>query len=780
MKLNRLPTWLIVLLIFLVIVMVALWLRMLLPYNQVFVKEWVKLTGVDTYYNMRLVDNLVKHFPSLTEFDPYNLFPGGSRPDNEPNFFVYLIGGIVWLLGGGKPDQHFTDVVSVYIPPLMAALTVLAAFLIGKTLKNSWAGLLAAALLAIMPGEFLNRSLLGYTDYHIAESMLAAFFILFVMLAMKNRDEIDLTRIRQNGWKPMAKPLVYAAMAGFSLALYMLTWAGAALFVLIVFVFLAAQICIDYAKGKNSLSTGIIGLTTFIFGLLIYYPGGRSFFSFLMVTGAIILMALLTVIAELMSRRGIKTGYYILVLVVCGLLGMGLMYLVLPAIAAAMVASLVRIFNWNPETTIMEMQPLLLQYGNFSLVVAFGNYTSGLLLAVAGLALVVYHEIRKSHPVRLLLVIWSIFILLAALAMRRFSYYFAVNVAVLSGYFAWWILELTGFGRQAIVQEPKKSARRTKAGRLKDVRDRRTGQRSPALMVVTLAIVLIAIIWPNLGPLPGGGNPSIDLAKRPLFAPSDAWCESLDWLRVNTPEPLDDPAAYYKLYKEPGSPGGYVYPRDAYGVLAWWDYGYWITRIGRRIPFSNPGTSATGGEAKFFLAQDEAAAGQFVKDVNIRYVIVDDEIASYESKFFALPTWVGRSYQDYYDIFLQKQGENYTPTLLFYPEYYRTMVVRLFNFGGKGVVPTEVNVIGYETVVAQDGKQYKAITEVRAFGSYPEASQYLNSQKPGTHVIVGRDPYVSPVPLEALSKYRLAYSSSQTKTDGQFQVPYIRIFEYRP
>lgn len=780
MQFKKIPTWLIVLLVLLVIISVALWLRMVLPHNQVFVKEWVKLTGVDTYYMMRLVDNLVRHFPNLTEFDPYNVFPEGVRTDKEPNFFAYLIGGIVWLLGGGRPDQHFTDVVSVYIPPVMAALTVLAAFFIGKALKNAWTGLLAAGLLAIMPGEFLNRSLLGYTDYHIAESMFAAFFVLLVMLAMKNSDAISVIGFRGKCGKPMIRPVIFAAMAGLSLALYMLTWAGAALFVLIVFVFLAAQIMIDYASGRSSVPAGAIGVVTFLIALLIYFPGGKSFVSFMAVVGAMSLMVALMVIAEIMFRQRIKASYFIVVIAVCSILGLGLMYIALPGLLATIFASLFRIFNWNIGTTIMEMQPLLLQQGNFSLLVAFGNYTTGLVLGMAGLALVIYHEIKKQEPARLLLIVWSLVILLAVLAMRRFSYYFAVNIAVLSGYFCWWILGLAGFGMEPETPDVKPQLKRKKAERIRRVKDRRFAQTRPVLMSVVLGVVLFVMVYPNLGPMPGGGRASIDLATRPLFAPSDAWCESLDWLRVNTPEPLGDPSSYYKINKEPGESGGYVYPRNAYGVLAWWDYGYWITRIGRRIPFSNPGTSASRGEAAFFMAKDEAEAGQFLKDINIRYVIVDNEIASYEGKFFALPTWIGASYQDYFDVYLQKQGQNYTPTLLFYPEYYRTMVVRLYNFSGKEVVPTEVNIIGFEIVVAKDGNQYKSITEVKKFDTHAEASQYLNGQKPGTHRIVGRDPYICPVPLEALAKYKLAYSSSQQKADGQFTVPYIKIFEYQP
>jgi asparagine N-glycosylation enzyme membrane subunit Stt3 len=58
MMFKRIPSWAIVLLLLILIVAVALWLRVVLPYNQVFVRTgWV--TGVDACYYMRLVDNLM-------------------------------------------------------------------------------------------------------------------------------------------------------------------------------------------------------------------------------------------------------------------------------------------------------------------------------------------------------------------------------------------------------------------------------------------------------------------------------------------------------------------------------------------------------------------------------------------------------------------------------------------------------------------------------------------------------------------------------------------------
>ena len=778
MILKRMPVWLGVLLILAIIIMAALWLRVLLPYNQVFVNDWVKLTGVDAYYYGRLVDNVAQHFPVLTEFDPYYLFPKGTSTSIEPNFFAYLIGGIIWLLGLGRPDQHLTDLVLVYVPPILAVLTIMAAFFIGKALKNIWAGLLAAGMLAIMPGEFLNRSLLGYADQHIAESMFVAFFIMFVMFAFKECEGMDLSFLRDKGWRAAVKPAIYCVLAGMALALYMLTWAGAALILLIFFVFLVIQVIVDYIKGRSVYITGALGVVIFLVGLVFYMPAGRSYFSSLSIIGGIILIVLITAMAGFMQRRRIKSGYYLLTLVVLGILGIGLVYVINPAMYALIIDRLLGIFGWNPDTTIMEMQPLLLSRGDFTLGVAYGNFTVGLILGLAGLVLVIYQSVKQPGPTKILLIVWSILMMLAAIAMRRFCYYFAVNLAVLSGYFIWWILSLVGFGRQSIPENAKSQAYRTKAERMRVAKAEKS--RNPVFMGITLVIALFVMVYPNLGPLPGGSKPAIDVATRPLFAPTNYWFESLEWLRSNSPEPLGDANAYYSVYKAPGEAGGFVYPKDAYGVLAWWDYGYWITRIGRRIPYSNPGTSGLGGEAYFLLAQDEQAAGKALKDANIKYFIIDSDIASYEGKYFALANWYGGSYHDYYDIYLKQQDNKYTPVILFYPAYYQSMVIRMYNFDGKQVTPDAVTVISYQNVIASDDKQYMAITGTSAFGSVQEANEFIKSQQPGTCRIAGYDPYVSPVPLDALKNHTLVYNSKQAKQTGQVVTPYIKIFQKLP
>ena len=58
---------------------ISLIFRILLPYNQVFVGDWIKFTSNDAYYHMRMIDIISHNFPHFAKFDPYLIYPGGSR-----------------------------------------------------------------------------------------------------------------------------------------------------------------------------------------------------------------------------------------------------------------------------------------------------------------------------------------------------------------------------------------------------------------------------------------------------------------------------------------------------------------------------------------------------------------------------------------------------------------------------------------------------------------------------------------------------------------------------
>jgi len=147
---------------------------------------------------------------------------------------------------------------------------------------------------------------------------------------------------------------------------------------------------------------------------------------------------------------------------------------------------------------------------------------------------------------------------------------------------------------------------------------------------------------------------------------------------------------------------------------------------------------------------------------------------SESGKFWAVLNWAGLNSADYYDVFLVPYKDNQlVPKMLFYPKYYDTLLVRLYNFDGKAVTKESPIVVAYDDIVDQ-GNHYKVVTDSKQFSSYNEALDYIKNQKTGKYVVVSADPFTSPVALEAVQDYQLVYSS---KPDNS-SISEVKIFQY--
>lgn len=114
MRQNRLSPALVVGIIIAICVGVALFLRIALPYDQVFSGDLIRFTYADAYHYMRLLDNLMHNFPHLISFDPYMHYPNGAYLDS-PNSFVYLLSGFAQLFGAGSPSP---SILSILLAPI--------------------------------------------------------------------------------------------------------------------------------------------------------------------------------------------------------------------------------------------------------------------------------------------------------------------------------------------------------------------------------------------------------------------------------------------------------------------------------------------------------------------------------------------------------------------------------------------------------------------------------------------------------------------------------------
>jgi oligosaccharyl transferase (archaeosortase A-associated) len=774
---RKLPPIAIVGIILAVLCGISLYIRIALPYQQVFHNGTVWFLETDSYFYMRNIENMVHNFPHFNVFDPYMFFPGGSDALTRP-FFAWLVTAVILLVRGATTLYHM-EVITAYMPAILGALTVIPVYFIGKELFNRWVGVISAALIAILPGEFMHRSLLGFTDHHVAETLFSTVCILFLIMAIKRarEREISFDHFLNRNWSTIAKPLVYSLLAGIFLGIYSLCWGGGLLFVFIIFAYLVIQFIVDHLRHKSSDYLCIVSTPLFLIAFLMTLPllsnsSTDTMFRVSMLV-AIVAPIVLSIISRLLAGRAVKPVYYPLILL--GLAGIGLaaLHAINPSVLHTMLSQF-RIFTpAGARLTIMEVQPLLAPNGVFTLSLAWANFTASFFISFIAFGMLIYFAIKGKSADTTLFLVWSIVMLIAVLSQRRFGYYYAVNAALLTGYFCWKMLDIAGLSKlraksKEVVTVVKKFKKKKKTREKAKPKTFMQPRGAWVRVIVVGIVIFFAVFFPNIGNVEAFGG-----SQNPIM--DDGWYTSLVWLKDNSPEPFGDPNLYYDIY--PLFPD-FKYPETAYGVMSWWDYGYFIMQIAHRIPNANPAQAGAVNAGRFFTAQNESAANKVADDLGIKYVVIDSLMAT-PAKFYAMAQWAGKSQDEFFEVYyVPTSSSGGQWTYLFYPAYYNSTVVRLYNFDGQAVNATQPIVISYDEMTTSAGEKYKEVTDAQSFSTYEDAQAYVASQTSGNYRIVGVDPLSSPVPLEELKSYKLVHSSEATATVGNQAVPSVKIFEY--
>jgi dolichyl-diphosphooligosaccharide--protein glycosyltransferase len=662
-----------------IIFAIALYIRAVLPYKSVFLADGtVRFGGNDPWYHMRIVDYILHNYPHTLTYDAFTEFPYGHFQHYGP-LYDQAIAFISIVLGFGQPSTHLVNTVGAYFPTVLGALVVLPVYFIGKHLHNRGTGLLAALIIATLPGQFLSRSLLGFTDHHVAETLFSTATILFLMLALRSARTQNLSFSGLNkDWRTIKYPLLYAILAGLAYAAYQLCWTGAILFGLIIMLS-AIIICIaEHIKGNSTEYITIIGAIAFGLEALLILPwihlesGFSGNYSLLHVTTsimAIIVLVLMYLVSKEMNRRDLNRYYYPAVLVAGALVGFVVLSLVAPPLTSTIEGSITTVFTIREggAATVAEISSMLydrsgnLNIGRNSMV--YGNFGSCFYISLIGIMVLGYYVIRRWKPEDILMLVWTLVILLSIYGQNRFAYYYAVNVALLSAYFGTKLIEFTGFNYNE------------KVGKIEDI---------PQFLKKNIGYIVLAIILVTVLVYPWG--PATTTLNQAKYAggPGGQWYNSLEWMRYNTPDPAPDPAvfSYYGPYERPPRGEPYPYPDTAYGVMSWWDYGFWIETIARRIPNANPFQGGIGGgeeqrpgAATFFTAESEAEANEIADTLGVKYVVSDVEMAT--GKFHAIAAWDCDT--GGYGEWLLIGGRNeWVPTM----RYFNSMEGRLHIFDG--------------------------------------------------------------------------------------------------
>ncbi len=631
-------------LILFLIMSISAYIRIVIPWNATFLNGITLIATDDAVYHMRLVENLIVNFPHRLWYDAFTNFPYGSV-ETWGSLYDIIIGTLALIFGVNN-----LNIIGALVPAIMGTLVIIPTYFIGAELLNKKAGLFGAFIIAILPGTFLNRSTLGFTDHHIAEVLFSTFFIMFLILAFN----------RESSKK-------YAILSGIFLGFYLLTWTTGILFAGIIAIFIIIQIFINYIKNKSNSS--LITITTFMYGIpaLMVLPFIELKNGFGVVyyspTHIIALLSVILIIYYLnyVSIKAKENKYSIYKFVGISIISfigiLVLIQIILPSFFMNTFGSLNILFGEKTGggLTIGEAQPTdsLTIYRIFGLNFLFAILGGGLLIAS-------YFWVEKKEKI-LIVSIWCITMIILMFSQNRWSYYFAVNIAILSGLLCGYVLD--------------------NLGKFKDIK----------VINIWNVSSLIFIIF-MVGFYPIGSSP-FDISTHVTISgvKTDGfyeWYESMTWMRNNTPDTGLD---YYGTYTRPTAGEKYSYPDTAYGVMSWWDYGHVITYWAHRIPNANPFQSGIGGNpnhtagaSTFLIAPTEEEANIVLDKLGInskpgaKYIVSSAYMAYSIQPVFA--EWDGTNV-GYFQQLRTSQGTQILPS----EKFYNTMESKLHIFDANGL-----------------------------------------------------------------------------------------------
>lgn len=672
----------------------------------------VDLQGVDSYVHLRVVENLVHNFPHRLTFDPYGAFPDGQQPRLGGGYDL-LVGAAAWAIGGGSPSAHTIATVAAWSSPLLAMLTPIPVFLMGRLIFGSLAGVLAAWLIAVMPGSLLLLTRLGVADHHAAEIVLAAAYLYGVAKAVES-----------GSWR-------VSMLAGLALGAYLGVWAMGGFLIWSVMLWAVWQSLADAVGRQNPWRVARALAPSLLVGwavFCLFAPHRWTWLTHSTVAGGLGGLAVLGGLAWGWRRYGAPGWALPAALAAAAAMALGALATLAPERFNDLLVETGRLRPHPLKSTIIEMRPLFVQFGRFSLEPVYQHFMTTFFLGVPA---IVFLLIRRNHwqrPERTLLLVWSAYIAVQTIIQARTAYYLAIGLAIVC------------------------------AGALA------RGMTSPSRLRrwSVAAAGLFLLYLPNL-------PQSLLYAKANEGVPRE-WRRTLEWMRGNTPEPFGDPDAYYARYEPPASGERFAYPPSAYGVLNWWTSGHWITQIGRRIPVTNGFQTNAKLAAPFFAATSEDEALEHAAAVGARYVAIDAELPLrwQESderavgQFSSILLWTeGAAVADDYFQLLYRVGAEGSPEpqLLYRPAYYRSMATRLFFYEGEARAAGSVRAVTVENAELR-GQFYRRIVEEREFETF-QAAEAFAAARPDKTILVGGYDYMQPcVEIEALESFALRYRSS--------------------
>ncbi len=463
------------------------------------------------------------------------------------------------------------------------------------------AGLMAALLYALVPAAS-DRTIVGFVEKEGVAMAMVFLFIYFYSRLMKTykRKDVDVK-----------KKMIYLILAALSMASvgwfwggFLYVWMGLIVFMILYPLFAPKEITPRFLKYNialillslilsfaaptvpealgffprfNPKGIGVLALASLVLPIIYYVLGNSKYFKKKILTPARYFLILFF---------GVIAG---VVLAVKG---------IIPVSGRLAWALGLRFVHVSPLVeSVAEQQPALVAKGLTGLFTAWGTgiyalfFVSPLILAIIG----AFYLLYKGRADRVYLALAFLIAFYAYMNATYFEATAATYGLAVAGCFLGWLFQKFLPSRKEIMER--------KRGRVS------FRHKSSARIIAFVFVVLALINLAAAGAVTYNSHirmvPSIMAGGAPVNARTNAWYDTLKFLEKNT-------------------------ARDAL-IVAWWDYGYWISVGAHRATLAD-GATLNGTQisllAKILTAYNETEAVKILKELkapeNQTYILVFD------------------------------------------------------------------------------------------------------------------------------------------------------------
>jgi len=356
------------------VLVVAVMLAIRLQQYDTFIRDGaVYFSGNDAWYHLRQVEYTVRHWPFTMPYDPWTYFPYGTNAAQFGTLYDQLVATAALVVGLGSPSSDLIAKTLLVAPAVFGALVAVPVYYVGKRLASRVAGLFGAVVLLLLPGQFLQRGLVGFADHNVAEPLFQTIAVLGLMvaLAVATREKPVWELVVDRDVAALRTPLVWSALAGVAVALYMWVWPPGVLLVGVFGTYLVYQLTSDYATGGTPEPVAFVGVVSMVVAALLmllqfeqatFSPTDFGLLQPVVALGVAVGAAFMAGLARLFDDRGLDRSLYPVAVVGLVVVGAGVVALALPDLFRTIQTNSLRFIGFSAGAatrTISEAQPYL-------------------------------------------------------------------------------------------------------------------------------------------------------------------------------------------------------------------------------------------------------------------------------------------------------------------------------------------------------------------------------------------------------------------------------------